>query len=148
MKIWMINHYAAPRDNAIRGTRHYDLGLQLAKDNEVYVFSANNNQALNKPVDLNAKLCTEVSYGNLHFIYVKTTGYESNSIKRVISMFSFKRNIMKVALSMPEESYPDYVIASSVHPLAWEAGYSIAEHLNSRFIAEVRDMANDSSRHW
>lgn len=140
MKIWMINHYAAPRDNAISGTRHYDLGMQLAKDNEVYVFSANNNQALNKPVDLNEKLCTEVSYGNLHFIYVKTTGYESNSIKRVISMFSFKRNIMKVALSMPEERYPDYVIASSVHPLAWEAGYSIAEHLNSRFIAEVRDI--------
>ena len=141
MIIWILNHHAAPIDNSSRGTRHFDLGVHLAKKgHKVRIFAANRHHTLYQWVEFEG-LYKEVPYeGGLVFTYVQTRPYQGNTLARFLNMLDYRRNVVKVGRIVADREHPDVIIASSVHPLAWEAGYDLAKEFGVRYFAEVRDI--------
>jgi len=139
--IWILNHHAAPIDNSSRGTRHFDLGVHLAKKgHKVRIFAANRHHTLYQWVEFEG-LYKEVPYeGGLIFTYVQTRPYQGNTLARFLNMLDYRRNVVKVGRIVADREHPDVIIASSVHPLAWEAGYDLAKEFGVRYFAEVRDI--------
>lgn len=141
MTIWIFNHHAAPIDNSSRGTRHFDLGVHMArKGHRVRIFAANRHHTLYRWVEFDG-LYKEIAYGDrLIFTYVQTRPYHGNSLARFLNMLDYKKNAVKAGKEIGEREKPDVIVASSVHPLAWEAGYKLSKLYGARYFVEVRDI--------
>jgi glycosyltransferase involved in cell wall biosynthesis len=74
---------------------------------------------------------------NFEFIRFKTKPAYKGTIGRFLNYQDYK---MKSANYDQFKNKPDVVIASSVHPFAWVAGYKLAKKYNAKFIVEVRDL--------
>src|SRR5699024_8025807 len=61
---------------------------------------------------------------------------KSNIIKRFKNYLDFKNKVIALEL----EQSPDIIIASSVHPFTWNAGYKLATKYQAKYIVEVRDL--------
>lgn len=136
MDIWMLNHHAN-----LNGMRHYELACEFAKcGNKVLVIASsyehgNHRYTFNEPCHIE-----EVQAGVV-FVYLHTKpAYTSNGIGRVMNMINYYQMVRKYTERLSQQyGAPDFVIGSSVHPLAWEAGYWVAKKFKARFICEVRD---------
>jgi len=80
----------------------------------------------------------ETDFGEkLKFVRFKTKPAYRSTIGRFLNYIDYKRKASRYDNFVIE---PDVVIASSVHPLAWVAGYKLAQKYNAKFIVEVRDL--------
>jgi len=139
--IWILNHYAAPIDNSSRGTRHFDFGFHLTKKgHKVRIFAANRHHTLYKWVEFGG-LYKEIEYehGPI-FTYVQTRPYHGNTVARFLNMWDYRKNVVRAGKIIGSSEKPDVIIASSVHPLAWEAGYDLSRAFGARYFVEVRDV--------
>lgn len=145
-KVWIINHYAGNTFFS-EGGRHFWLAKELkSKGYEPTVFCCN------------VKHGSEENYWNqdilwhkhktkqgIPFIFIKSTFYSGNGMKRIRNMVVFARNFCRTAKQY-EKKYgrPDVIIASSVHPLTVLAGERIANKFGVPCVCEIRDLWPES----
>lgn len=134
--IWILNHHADTN-----GHRHYELACQFAQHGYQVVviassFHHGDHRYLFEEECHFEEICPGVSYVYLH----TRPFYSNNGVRRVINMFSYchlaKKHAAQICLKYER---PEYVIGSSVHPLAWEAAFWIAKKFKAKFICEIRD---------
>lgn len=74
------------------------------------------------------------------YVFIKTIVAKGNGLKRVINMYLFFKNLLKVSKDFIDNgNKPDIILASSVHPLTLVAGEKIAKKIDVPCICEVRD---------
>ena len=136
MRIWILNHYAT---ESSAGGRHYNLSTELSKKGyEVSVFAAGflHNQ-FNETREYGNRIFDCEVIDGVKYIWLKTYPYDSNNWHRILNMISYAIRTYKVGR---QETAPEVIIASSVHPLTWISGYNLARKHGSRFIVEVKDL--------
>lgn len=144
LTVWILNHYAHPRD-VPGSSRHHDLGVELVRrGNQVVVFSSSFDHFSHKYVRRvpSAGWLIELVDG-INWVWLSTSAYFGNDARRVFSMFQYEHRVRKVAirlLRMNRVPRPDVIIGSTAHPLAAQAGASLANTLGVPFILEVRDL--------
>lgn len=141
MNIWFINHYAVP-------PRYYPLARQTIFANHlmemghtvtIFAASAVHNSDTNLITD-GASYREDVVDG-VHYVYVKTSQYEKNDIKRIVNMFQFPLRLSAVCKRFQK---PDVVVSTSMTPMACKAGLKIARKYGAKAIAEVADLWPES----
>lgn len=145
MNIWIFNHYAYPPDLP-GGTRHYDLGQELAKrGHQVAIFASSFHHYLHLEVRLQPKEDWKIEDVNgVKFVWVRTPPYQRNNRRRVQNMIAFALRSWQLGHKLhklaPEIGDPNIVIGSSPHLLTPLAAYAIAQHYRVPFVMEVRDL--------
>ncbi len=145
MNIWILNHYAHP-PTVPGGTRHYHLARELINlGMDVTIFASSFNHVLNEETK------TYSGYGptienidGIRFVWIKTTPYQKNSLKRILSMISYMVKVIFYGCAWGAERWdiqkPDVVLGSSVHLLAVLAARVAAKMHQAHFLMEVRDL--------
>ncbi len=143
MRIWMINHYAAP-PTMIGGTRHYNFARQLIqRGHHVTLIAANYNHFSHSYIQLNSQWGKIDHTYEVPFIWIPTPSYQGNTFARFWNMLVFGRRLLqKKYLSMT--SPPDVIIGSSPHLFAALGAQLLAKRLNKPFFLEIRDLWPDS----
>ena len=139
--IWIFNHYATDMFKN-HGGRHYYFAKYLMKsNNDVTIFCANTYHNNTQYIKTNKFGYKEEKCDDIPFVFVKTIKATGNGIGRIFNMLFFYRNLQKVSRKIVKgEKKPDYIIASSVHPLTMVAGIKIARKMKVPCICEIRDL--------
>ena len=76
MRIWILNHYAAPPDQPA-GTRHYDLGRVLTQQgHDVTIFASSFSHFTLREERLQRKERMRIEYvDGVRFAWIRTTPY-------------------------------------------------------------------------
>lgn len=141
-EIWIFNHYASDMYRN-KGGRHFWFAQKLQnKGYKVKIFCSNTFHNSNDVIQINNKSLFEVKFlEGIEFIFIKTRSFHGNGKDRVLNMIDFYRNLKKVSKTyLINNSIPDIILASSVHPLTLLAGIQIGKKLNVPNISEVRDL--------
>ncbi len=143
MRIWMINHYAAPPTMA-GGTRHYNFARQLIhRGHEVTLIAANYNHFAHSYVQTTAARGELDHSQAVPFIWLPTPAYRGNTWARFQNMLSFSWKILNKKY-LPRTQRPDLILASSPHLFAALSGELLARKLKVPFILEIRDLWPES----
>lgn len=140
-KVWLWNHYATNMYES-RGGRHYWFAKKLREKNyESTIFCANTFYNNSNQINLAGKKYVKKIQDNIPFIFIKTIPSIGNGLKRVLNMVLFYWNLKKVAKEcIKKEGKPNFIIASSVHPLTLVAGIQIGRKYKIPCICEIRDL--------
>lgn len=136
--IWILNHYAKTPDMS-GGTRHYDLGKELAeKGYNVTIFASGFDNNKKKYIKIKPEEKSKIEeYNGIKLVWINTIPYYKNDWKRILNMLSY---IVRVLAISKKIENPDIIIGSSVHPFAVIAAWWLARRYKARFIFEVRDL--------
>lgn len=137
--IWILNHYAGPPE-ITGGVRHYKFGENLIKKRykvKIFVASSRHNSKGNMIEDNKKYILKE--FNDVPFIFIKARDYLGNGKNRILNILDYFIRLLSISKKFNNEK-PDIIIASSVHPLTWIAGYILAKRYNAKFIAETRDL--------
>lgn len=139
--IWIWNHYAT--DTYFdRGGRHYWFAKYLIRNGyDVKIFCASTVHNTSENIDTSNGLYVEKKMDGISYVFIKTPDYMGNGKSRVKNMYSFYKKLYKVYKKF---TFPDYIIASSVHPLTLVAGIKIGKKMNVPCICEIRDLWPES----
>ena len=145
--VWVLNHYAGHMF-LTSGGRHYYLSkyLRIRGYNPV-VFCSNFDHFTRKNcVESNSLWIEETEKEtSVPYVFIKTSQYSNNGIKRVINMVDFYRRVIKSAKQYAKTyGCPDVIYASSVHPLTLVAGIKLAKKYKVKCVSEVRDLWPES----
>ena len=141
MKIWILNHYnSTPAYGSL--TRHYNIGKCLMElGHEVTVFSANRVHNSGVVIDTKGKRYIEYNDETVPFVFVRTTAYQKNGTQRYINLISYYWNVKYAAKYYAKlKGKPDIIYASSLQPLALNAGLQLAKRYGIKCICEIRDL--------
>lgn len=136
MRIWIINHYAAP-PSMPGGTRHYSFAKELIKrGHQVTLFAANYNHFTHCHIDSHQM---KTLSQDVPFIWIPTPPYKGNTIARFWNMLVFSFRVLQKKFVRHTEP-PDIIIGSSPHLFAAFSAYLLAKKYHVPFIFEVRDL--------
>lgn len=82
-------------------------------------------------------------FDGVKFVWLKTTPYQRNDWRRIVSWFSYMSSVLRIAPELVNENQidsPDVILGSSVHLLAVYAAYRLARKFQCPFVAEIRDL--------
>lgn len=142
-KIWIMNHYATNMFFNQGGRHHWFAENLRKKDYTPTIFCANTRHNVHSQgsVEIPSGKYTVKYTNDIPYVFVKTVNYSGNSIQRVKNMLFFYKNLFPSARGYAKDhGKPDVIIASSVHPLTWLAGYKLAKRYDAKFVAETRDL--------
>lgn len=136
--VWIINHYAQEPGGA-GGTRHFSLAKQLkSKGYLPYIIAAStvHNQQAQRLEE--GEVFRIEWHEEIPFVWLKSSRYEGNGIKRLQNMLAFAWQLLnkKLTQSIPK---PDIVIGSSPHPFAALGAERLAARHKAHFLCEIRD---------
>jgi glycosyltransferase involved in cell wall biosynthesis len=138
IKVWMFHPESS--DESLGGMpRPRKLGENLLQDYQVTVFSSSQlrQEKENLIKDNSLYLYRQ---GNVPFYYVRSTSYQVNDKKRIISWISYYINVQRVAGRLiKKEGKPDIIVGSSPHPLAMLAAVNVGKRYKIPVINEIRD---------
>lgn len=134
--IVILNHHAGSPDVG-HGGRHFDIGKSLSeRGHRVAVLASTYNNRKDEYYS-EEEIMRHKFNEDFEFIRFRTSPPYKGNVSRLKNYSDY----MKKASSFDDFGFkPDIVIASSVHPLAWSAGYDISRRHGARFIVEVRDL--------
>lgn len=138
--IWLINACAMPPSLEPR-LQTIKLAQYLGeKGYDVKIFAS--SVMHNMDIDLieDGSPYIERSYGNVHFVHIKTMQYGKSRVKRILSSFQFLHRVARYADRFPK---PDVII----HVPGFMLGYKIAnlaKRLNAKYITQVLDLYPES----
>ncbi|MBR2992891.1 MAG: glycosyltransferase family 4 protein [Clostridiales bacterium] len=145
--IWVLNHYAGNMF-ITNGGRHYYLSkyLKIKGYNPVVFCSNFDHFTKNNCVESNSLWVEKTEKEtNVPYVFVKTSQYNNNGMKRVFNMVDFYRRVIKSAIQYAKTNgCPDVIYASSVHPLTLVAGIKLAKKYKVKCVSEVRDLWPES----
>lgn len=125
--IWIVNYYAAPPDKA--GNPRY---LELAKH---FMEAGYDVLTFNHVFD-GDEMFQKQQYGDLRFVHVKSPRYESNGLRRMISIWSFA---WRLFVNRRKFDRPDVVLHNLHTPFDYPVMW-MAKRLKARYIAEAWDL--------
>jgi len=140
--VWIFNHYAVG-PGMPGGTRHYDIGRELAKRGwQVTVFSAayprqQRHPIRSQPVRAGGDSGSPEVHDGVTFIRVPALHRGDTSATRVLSMLSYMGGAMRVTKGL---AAPDIIVGSSVHPFAAWIAWRLARKTGCRYAFEIRDL--------
>ena len=139
-KVWIFNHYANEMYRN-KGGRHFSFAEKLVdRGYEPIIFCSNTFHTTGDQFNFDGNFLIDKTYA-FPFVFLKTKNSIGNGVKRVWNMYSFYQNLMKNYKTLVREiGEPDFILASSVHPLTLVAGIRIAKKLKVPCICEVRDL--------
>ena len=141
--IWIFNHYAGDMFFS-KGGRHYWFADCLKqKGFNPIVFCSNTKHDVMEFYLKTDQLYKEVQAEEIDvpFIFVRSSLYTGNGKARYKNMFTFYKNVKRVAKEYAKiHGVPDVILASSVHPLTMVAGIQLAKAFKVKCICEVRDL--------
>lgn len=134
--IVILNHHAGSPDVG-SGSRHFDIAKALSKmGHKVVVLASSYNNSKDEYYS-NEEIMRHSFNDNLEVIRLRTSPAYKDNIGRFRNYYDY----MKKASKFDDFGFlPDIVIASSVHPFAWPAGFEISKRHKAKFIVEVRDL--------
>lgn len=135
--IWIFNHYAS-----LLPTRHLELGKQFVKHGyTVVVFVSSFHHGTHEYI-YDEKIKIEEMASNVFFVYLKTgPKYTKNDARRVLNFISYNRKVCKYEKDIVNRwGKPQYIIASSLHPLVWKIGNKFSKKYGAKWVAEVKDL--------
>ena len=141
--IWIMNHYATNMFFNQGGRHHWFAENLRKKGYNPTIFCANtrHNVQNQDSVEIPSGKYTIKHANGIPYVFVKTVNYSGNSIRRVINMFFFYKNLFPAARGYAKAyGKPDVILASSVHPLTMMAGIQISKKFHIPCICEVRDL--------
>lgn len=140
MRIWIVNQYAIPPEQA-GGTRHYFLARELVKrGHEVSIIASSFDHATRRETRLQAGELWELEeIDGIRFVWLRTPPYPGNTLARMWNMAVFS---WRVLLGMGQGSLgrPDVVLGSSPHLFGAGAACRLADRHRAPFVLEVRDL--------
>lgn len=138
--VWIMNHYATNTFEQ-RAGRHYWMAKYLKTQGYTpVIFCANVPFNKQESIDTGSDRYSVDEVDGITYIFIKTIVAKGNGLKRVINMYLFFRNLLKVSKDFIDNgNKPDIILASSVHPLTLVAGEKIAKKIDVPCICEVRD---------
>jgi glycosyltransferase involved in cell wall biosynthesis len=143
MRIWIINHYAAPAAMA-GGTRHYNFAKQLIqRGHDVVLIASNYNHFSHSYIQPHCQLGEVDATYDVPFIWIPSPSYRGNTFSRFWNMLVFSRRLLQKKY-LPVVSPPDVIIGSSPHLFAALGAQLLAKRLNKPFLLEIRDLWPDS----
>jgi len=134
--IVILNHHATAPDTG-GGGRHFKIANYLSNQDFNFTILASSYDRSKKKYFFDKELVTKKFNDNLKFVRFKTKPAYNNILSRFLNYHDYKR---KAARYSDFKGEPDVIIASSVHPLAWVAGYKLSRKYGAKFIVEVRDL--------
>lgn len=140
-----MNHYAHGTFFSKSG-RHYWFAENLIKEgHKPTIFCSSTRHNSEQVVRVNNGKYKVKKTNEIPYVFVKTTHYKGNGIKRIRNMWSFYRELFSVTKSYAKfQGKPDVILASSVHPLTLIAGIKIAKKFGVPCICEIRDLWPES----
>ena len=134
MNILMISHYAGAPKYGME-YRSYYMGREWVRmgHNVMIVGAAFSHLRKQQPE------ASEETIDGIRYLWLPTTRYESNGLKRVLSMFQFVGRVYSHRKSLIAFQ-PDIVVASSVYTLDIYPCHYIARHTGARLVYEVHDL--------
>lgn len=143
--VWILNHYATQMYKNESG-RHYLFAKNLIKNGyNPTIFCASTLHNSDESFLPTRDRYSESKLNNIPFVFVQTSQYKENNIRRVKNILSFYKNLLYVMKKYSNyNEKPDIIVASSVHPLTLVAGIKIAKKFNIPCICEVRDLWPES----
>lgn len=143
--IWIMNHYATNMFQEKAGRHYWFSKCLLEEGYKPTIFCASTIHNSDKQIKMSkAKFLTKI-VDNIPFVFVKTTPYSGNGLKRIMNMICFYKNLFSVTKKYAKRyGKPDVILASSVHPLTLVAGIKIAKKFGVQCICEVRDLWPES----
>lgn len=150
MNVWIFNHYAIPPDLP-GGTRHYDLGRQLAqRGHQITIFASSFHHYLHKETRLAPSENYQLEQvDEVRFVWLRTPPYDRNDWRRIRNMAVFAFRAWRLGRNLPKRfpqiPKPDVVIGSSPHLLTPLAAYWVARRWRAPFVVELRDIWPESA---
>lgn len=140
-----MNHYAIHMYYN-EGGRHYWFAEHLIKKGyHPIIFCANTSHITDDVIKIDSGKFKLINHNNIPFVFVSTSEYRGNGIRRILNMYSFYKNLFAVAKKYSKiDGKPEIILASSVHPLTLVAGIKIAKKFGIPCICEVRDLWPES----
>lgn len=137
VSLLFVNHYAAGRNDAA-GTRHWDLGRELAaRGHHVRIVASAADHIKTRGVEQVDRWLPERGAGSLELRGLSTPRYRGNGLGRVWNSIVFAVRV----LALPSLSQGlGAVVGSSPHPLAALSAQMLARRLRKPFIFEIRDL--------
>lgn len=134
--IVILNHHAGSPDVG-GGGRHFDIAKALSEmGHKVAVLASSYNNSKGEYY-CDEEIMRHKFNDNLEFIRIRTTPPYKDNIGRFRNYYDY----MKKASKFDDFGFvPEIVIASSVHPFSWPAGFEISKRHKAKFIVEVRDL--------
>jgi len=139
--VWILNHYAGSRIHGME-YRHFYLAKYFKKMGlSPTIISASFHHLFTNLPDAR---CEEVD--GIPYIWIKTSRYKKNDLRRVINMveFSFRLAFKR----FKKLSKPNVIIASSPHPFVAINGYLFSKKYKAKLLFEVRDLWPLSLIEW
>lgn len=137
--VWIVNHYAQ-EPNGAGGTRHFSLACELkARGLSPYIIAAStvHNQKAQR-LDAAQSLRIDTIEG-IPFVWLKTSIFEGNGLKRLYNMVRFGWQVRSKEL-LAHIPKPDVVIGSSPDPFAALGAERAAAKHGAIFLYEIRDL--------
>ena len=141
MKILLINHYAGSPEMGMEFRPYYFSKEWIKQGHEVNIIASDFShlRRINPQVDQDFE---KENIDGINYFWVKTNRYDSNGVKRSLTMFEFIAKLLLKTKWIVKELNPDVVICSSTYPLDTYVGQRIKKisQKQVKLIHEVHDM--------
>ena len=139
MNILLINHYAGSPEMGMEFRPYYMAEEWIKSGHNVTIIAADQAHVRKKKIKIE-KSFTEELIDGITYVWIKTTPYHGNGLKRIMNMRSFCKQVRKNAEPIAAKFRPDMVIASSTYPMDNYAAARIAKAAGAAHIYEVHDL--------
>lgn len=132
-RVWIVNPQTGS-PNCVANPRYLELAKYfMAAGCEVVTFNSSQREKITIP---KGELYVEKQYGDYHFIHVAAPAFSGNGVKRMLSLYTFARNVWKIRKNFQK---PD-VILQNIHPPFDYPIVSLAKKLKVKYITEAWDL--------
>ncbi|WMJ22590.1 glycosyltransferase family 4 protein [Paludicola sp. MB14-C6] len=140
MNIMIINHYAGSDEYGME-FRPFYMGRELVKlGHDVTVIAADCSHLRKKNPSIQKSFQEEYIDG-VRYVFIKTTPYVRNDLKRLLNVKSFLKTLKRNRKAIYEKYRPNVIVASSTYPYDVKVAKQIAEYdANIKVCFEIHDI--------
>ncbi len=139
MNILLINHYAGSPRHGMEYRPFYLAREWVRAGHRVQIVAASFSHVRSRQPEVGAAALDELIDG-VAYRWLPTPTYSSNGVGRVRNIFSFLRQVWRLAPGLAKEFAPDVVIASSTYPMDIWVARRIARRVGAKLVHEVHDL--------
>jgi len=138
-ELWIFNHYARTDEDA-GGARHFEMARHLTQRGwSVTIFASGITHRTGRNLVAPGESRAVRVINGVRFVWLKASPYSGNGLSRWKNIAEYYLEAIK-ANQVAGLGKPQFVIGSSVHPLAGLAAWRVARRFGAHFVFEVRDL--------
>ena len=138
-ELWIFNHHARTGEDA-GGARHFAMAKHLITRGWSVTISASGvTHRTGRNLVASGESRTVRVMDGVRFVWLKASPYKGNGLSRWKNIVEYYLEAVK-AKQVEGLGAPQFVIGSSVYPLAGLAAWHVARRFGATFVFEVRDL--------